>query len=748
MTDDIRQQASDLAPRPYSRALAACLGAALAAGLSLALVDTFMTASGSGHLIDFALIALGLYALPSVLAGALAGVIAGAWRATFGAGAAPRIWRRLRDEPDTDRAAAAWVLAGGAAALVFMRVAGIAAVVLVGNVERKGTGALLLGVALVVALPVCASLALPAFRVTRHVARVIPRVGSIPATALLVAGGGLAVAALCAAFVFLKLDWRALNLGQYGLYAMFPAVFTGWLVLWYGRGAVLRERVPARGVAVVVATTVAVLLPLLTLRGAPADATVALLTEDSLGARTLVKIGRSLIDRDGDGQSAFLGGPDCDDGNPNVHRDAPEIPGNGIDDNCAGGDRAIAADPGRRGVAAAADRTFSFDGNVVVIAVDTLRTDKIGAHGYRRDGKSLTPRLDAFAAQSANFTRAYAQAPNTPRSFPSMFTSQFPSQVAVDKAFKNYSTVLPENVTVFEALRDAGIHTIGISSHFYFIEERGITQGFDEYDNEGAKDIAGSNADIASPRTVPKVEARLAELAKSGKRFALFTHLFEPHSSYVKHDEYPITLKGTEGLEQKYDYEIAYTDGWLGHILDAIDANGLAGNTMVVIVSDHGEAFGVHKVAGKKMFFHGQTLYDELLRVPVMFRVPGVAPGTYDEPIMLVDVAPTILETLGVDRPESFVGRSLLGRMLGEAVPPRPVYAELLPAPSWDHAWKMMVTGDGKSKIIYRSSDARWELYDLAGDPQEREDLFAARKQDAAALQDALLAWIEVDLPR
>jgi hypothetical protein len=86
--------------------------------------------------------------------------------------------------------------------------------------------------------------------------------------------------------------------------------------------------------------------------------------------------------------------------------------------------------------------------------------------------------------------------------------------------------------------------------------------------------------------------------------------------------------------------------------------------------------------------------------------------------------------------------------MLGEAVPPRPVYAELLPAPSWDHAWKMMVTGDGKSKIIYRSSDARWELYDLAGDPQEREDLFAARKQDAAALQDALLAWIEVDLPR
>ncbi len=176
------------------------------------------------------------------------------------------------------------------------------------------------------------------------------------------------------------------------------------------------------------------------------------------------------------------------------------------------------------------------------------------------DGRSLTPRLDAFASDAVMFTRAYAQAPNTPRSFPSMFTSQFPSQVKVSKSYLNYSKVLDENVTLWEVLADAGYHTVGVSSHFYFTPERGITQGFDVYNNAGAKDIAGSNTNNASRRTVSIVEAKLAELAESGQKFALFTHLFEPHSRYMKHSEFDYQLRGTEGLEEKYDYEILYTD--------------------------------------------------------------------------------------------------------------------------------------------------------------------------------------------
>ena len=384
--------------------------------------------------------------------------------------------------------------------------------------------------------------------------------------------------------------------------------------------------------------------------------------------------------------------------------------------------------------------------NLLFVLIDTVRADRLGVAGYTRDGKSLTPRMDELANGSSYFTRAYAQAPNTPRSLPSIFTARFPSQIAVHKKFHNFPKMLDENLSVFEVLQAAGVHTAGYASHFYFEERRNVHQGFDLFDNAGAKNIADSNKDIAAPRIVPKVEAKLAELAKDQRRFAIFVHLFEPHSTYVKHEQFPITERKIPGLIQKYDYEIAYVDIWVGRLLDSLKANGLDDDTMVVLVSDHGEAFGVHRVAGKKMFFHGQTLYDELLRVPLLMRVPGVAPTRSDEVSMLVDVAPTILEAMGLTVPEEFFGRSLLPSMRGNPLPPRFAYGELLPAPSWNHSARMMVSPDGKSKIYARTSDRRFELYDLAADPEERNELSGERKEELARMKEELLRFVEVDL--
>ena len=137
---------------------------------------------------------------------------------------------------------------------------------------------------------------------------------------------------------------------------------------------------------------------------------------------------------------------------------------------------------------------------MLVIFIDTLRFDRLGIAGYRRDGKSLTPRLDELAAQSVMFTHAYAQSPNTPRSVPSFLTSRYSSQVKVDKKFKDYATVLDDNDTLFEALQAGGFTTIGETSHFYFCDRKrypetcpdvvswmksNITQGATEWDNTG-----------------------------------------------------------------------------------------------------------------------------------------------------------------------------------------------------------------------------------------------------------------------
>lgn len=735
----------------YRRGLIAGLAAALLAALVLAVIDVALVGGSAPAAL------VGLWLGLGLVLGLGWGLIVGAGHATWGPGFLRRGLGALAEDRERDRSLTGAILAGLLVALPAVVLIGKLAVALVGNVERKAVGGLLLGVLVVGLVPLLALIALPIYRLVRPVTALVPRTSRVPASLVLVAGGALAVAGLAALFVLTRLDWRALRLGSLLALAALPlltAAFTGWTA------RLASTRAAALGLATLVGAATAVALPALALRGAPEAATSRVVLDESwIGGRT-VPVLRTLLDGDGDGESAFYGGPDCDDGNPAVRSSAPEIPGNGIDDNCLGGDgkaSAVASPTATPAIPTAKPRADAFGGNVLIIFIDTLRGDRLGHSGYQRDGKSLTPRLDAFAQSAVVFRKAFAQAPNTPRSVPSFLASRYPSALAFDKDFVDYPTVRDDNDLLFEVFASAGLHTAAETSHFYFCDQvrapqqctdfkrpkhSNIRQGAAEWNNEGAVDVAPSNKDIASPRIVPRAIAKLAELAKRKQRFAMMVHLFEPHSTYVEHEGWPVTERGTAALAQKYDYEIAYTDGWVGKLLDALDEHGLAKDTAVVVLSDHGEAFGVHSMAGQRMFFHGQTLYNELLSVPLMMRVPTMAPRQVEEVVQLIDVAPTLIDLLGLSAPASWQGRSLLPLLRGETLPPAPAFAELLPAPAWNHDARAMITGDGAHKVIFRKSDNRWELYELTSDPEETKDV-SQTSPKAEALRQELTAWIE-----
>ena len=210
------------------------------------------------------------------------------------------------------------------------------------------------------------------------------------------------------------------------------------------------------------------------------------------------------------------------------------------------------------------------------------------------------------------------------------------------------------------------------------------------------------------------------------RRSFVWIHFFEPHEPYEKHEDFPF---GGSDID-RYDSEIAYTDAAVGRLIKAV-ASG-APNTVIVLAADHGEEFDEH--GGR---YHGSTLYDEQLRVPLIISIPGIAPHTIDGPVEMLDIAPTLLNLLDIPVPVRMRGTDL-GPWLADT----PAPASRLPPAFAEVEDKRMVVS-GTDKLL---CDLRWgscAYYDLAVDPHEQRNLAEARPDRAAALRGLLDEWLD-----
>ena len=364
--------------------------------------------------------------------------------------------------------------------------------------------------------------------------------------------------------------------------------------------------------------------------------------------------------------------------------------------------------------------------NLLLVCVDTLRADQLGAYGQ---DPSFTPRLDALAAQSVVFERAHSAASWTLPSLGSTFTSQWSSTTDL----WTFESKLAESFTTLPELFAAhGFDTHGIASHVYFDGQYGLQQGFATFDDElcHRKGEAGWR-EITSPEVAARATSWLEARADDPDPFLLFVHLFDPHLPYLDHEATRVYTGGRSEWD-RYRSEIAFTDGHVGALLDAVAASGHADDTVVVFFSDHGESFLEHPPINR----HSYGLFEEELRVPLFVKVPGLTPRRVASFVRSVDLFPTLVDLFGLeDRERDLrVGQSLVGALRGESHTEHPNVAEIRLKDGF-HANSIVL---GREKLIEDVSNGRYRLYDLAADPRERTDLAPRSPERVEALASAL----------
>ncbi len=434
--------------------------------------------------------------------------------------------------------------------------------------------------------------------------------------------------------------------------------------------------------------------------------------------------------------------------------------------------------------------------NLILITIDCLRVDRLSCLGY---SKKTTPNLDDLASAGALFTQAISVGPGTATSFKAMFTSTYPLM------YGGQLYITSSRTTLAQVLREQGYQTAAFHSNPWLSSYFGYHKGFDTFDDsirgssyhsllnklkELVKRIVGEEGRlyellahvyviimVGNPHAKAEVlnKQAISWLHEHPNNFFLWMHYMDCHEPYLPSSGFTSPLKNYRILEllrkarnspgslspqevseliDLYDAEISYVDEAIGSLFRTLIRSNILDDTFVIITADHGQQFMEHGRHG-----HSHYVYDELIRVPLIIVGPGLEGQVISQQVSLLDLAPTILDMLNIEKPRSFLGNSLLPLMRGnrpkagnsetisetDATTPTPlakVGAGVKPQLYANHRRISLRTG--KWKYIYTEGEQD-ELYCLEDDPKETQNIIDIKPEIATELRTRIMAHIEFE---
>jgi len=375
--------------------------------------------------------------------------------------------------------------------------------------------------------------------------------------------------------------------------------------------------------------------------------------------------------------------------------------------------------------------------NLVLVSLDTLRADRLGCYGY---GRETSPNLDDFAGESVLFEYAVAHANETVRSHRSLFASNYPTQ----------SLVFRDRPVLADWMREAGFATGGFTDGGPMSKDFGFDQGFDQYVEWG------TGLKLKTRQALSWLDTLPAE-----KPFFLFVHCFNIHAPYnpppphdtafsqgspstiapsqtaqilrrargmglAEGEEPPrLTEADLRWISDLYDGEIRYTDELLDRFFLELENRGLLDTSVIVVLSDHGEEFLDHGSV-----LHGHTLYQELTRVPLIIRSPGLASRRVPGVVGLIDVVPTVFDLLGLEPPMEAAGTSLLPMVNGERETrgEGPLICEGMEIGHY-------AVIEDEFKLVRMPAQKRYQLFNILTDVFEKRDVAAVPRHKERILR-------------